>query len=148
MASVRPTAADTVLEIDDDEAEVVFAALSSASARRILSALDDGPATVSELAEETDQTPQNVAYHLEKLTEADLTRTVGTRTANGNDATVYARARSVTISTDADSRYRRRLGIVGVVAVIVAAFTCPPALIESVVPLESLHQLGHVDWPF
>lgn len=148
MATVRPLAPGTELDIDDDEADAVFTALSSESARRILGALDDGPATVSTLAERTDLTPQNVAYHLEKLTDADLAQAVGTRTANGNEATVYARDRRITISTDTASRYWHRLGVVGVLIALLAAFTCPPALVESLVPLELFHQFVHGGWPF
>lgn len=108
------SAGDGVITIDDDEADRVFAALSADSARELLSALNEAPATVPELAEVTGLTPQNVSYHLGNLEEADLVAAVETVGAE-NGATVYAPTRSVTVSTaTARGHSQYPVGAVGV----------------------------------
>lgn len=82
-----------VLAIDDAEADEVFSALSSATARSILTALFDRPRTTSELADEVDTSVQNVSYHLDNLRESDLVEVVETWYSDqGKEMNVYAPA--------------------------------------------------------
>lgn len=142
MIDLHASSADRVLEIDEEEADMVLAALSSESARQVLTALNTGPATVSELADTTDLTPQNVSYHLGKLNEADLVRTDGTRSTGGDEATVYAPARSVIVSTETDAGHRRpRMSVLGIVIGILLTLACLLSLVEPHVDL--LAMLGY-----
>ncbi|PSQ60245.1 ArsR family transcriptional regulator [Halobacteriales archaeon SW_7_71_33] len=69
----------------------MIASLSSETARSILVALHDRPATASELAESVGTTVQNVRHHLDSLREADLVRTAETRySSKGREMDVYA----------------------------------------------------------
>lgn len=80
-----------LLNIRDDDANEVLGALSSDTAREILSALYDEPTTASELADAVDTSIQNARYHLEKLQEAELIEPVDTwYSSRGTEMTVYA----------------------------------------------------------
>jgi DNA-binding transcriptional ArsR family regulator len=69
----------------------LFEALSSRTARRILSALRDGPRVTSRIAAETDRSIQVVSYHLEKLEAVGLVAVVGTtHSEKGREMDVYA----------------------------------------------------------
>lgn len=82
-----------VVGVDDDEADDLIAALSSETARAILSTLHDRTATKSELADEVDTSLQNVQYHLSRLDEADLVDIVDTAySEKGREMDVYAAA--------------------------------------------------------
>lgn len=122
---------DGVITIDDEEADRVFAALSADSARELLSALNEAPATVPELAEVTGLTPQNVSYHLGNLEEADLVEPVETA-GTENEATVYAPTRSVTVSTATDEG--RRQFPVGAVGILVGGLLTTVCLLSVVDP--------------
>lgn len=79
-----------VLEIGDEESRPVFAALSSETARAILSMVFDEPRTASTLAEEAGTSIQNAKYHLEKLEEQRLVEVVDTRySSRGVEMAVY-----------------------------------------------------------
>jgi DNA-binding transcriptional ArsR family regulator len=80
-----------LVDIDDDAAEAVFAALSSETSRAILSRLYEGPETASAVAESADTSIQNARYHLEKLESAGLIEAVDTwYSSRGTEMTVYA----------------------------------------------------------
>ncbi len=80
-----------VVDVVDDDAEQVIAALGSETARNALSALHEEPATTSELADELDTSLQNVQYHLAKLSEADVVDVVDTTySEKGREMKVYA----------------------------------------------------------
>ncbi|MFC6754470.1 ArsR/SmtB family transcription factor [Halorubrum tibetense] len=80
-----------VVGVDDDEAKDLIAALGSETARNVLSALHDEPATTSELADELDTSLQNVQYHLSKLSDADVVDVVDTTySEKGREMNVYA----------------------------------------------------------
>jgi len=80
-----------VVDVDDDDAEDVIAALGSETARNALSALHEEPATTSELADELDTSLQNVQYHLSKLSDADVVDVVDTTySEKGREMNVYA----------------------------------------------------------
>ena len=142
MVDLRFSSANHVVGIDEEEAGPVLAALSSESARQVLTALNAGPVTVAELAAMTDLTPQNVSYHLGKLDEADLVRIEGTRGNNGNEATVYASARSVTISTRTNAGRRQSgMSVLGIGLSILLTLACLLSLVGPHIDL--LAMLGY-----
>ena len=76
--------------LDDDDAEDVIRALSSDTARSILSAIHERDRTASELAEAADTSVQNVRHHLDSLSEAGLTEVIDTRySVKGREMDVY-----------------------------------------------------------
>ncbi|WP_435348053.1 ArsR/SmtB family transcription factor [Haloarchaeobius sp. HRN-SO-5] len=102
MADLLPSAPDTsaaddaeprVIGLDSEDADELIGALSSATAREVLTALHDEPATPSQLAETVDTSLQNTQYHLEKLEDADIIEVVDTAySAKGREMKVYAPA--------------------------------------------------------
>lgn len=80
-----------VLAIDETDADAVFDALASQTARDILTALHEEPQPPSELATAADTTVQNVRYHLEKFEAAGLVEVVDTwYSSRGMEMDVYA----------------------------------------------------------
>lgn len=80
-----------VLTIEDDDAEELIRSLSSDTARSLLSALHDSPATASELSETVDTSLQNVRHHLDSLRDAGLVEVADTRySVKGREMKVYA----------------------------------------------------------
>ena len=100
MATIESLSPDLVDEPDPDptylsvdDAGPMLEALSSETARSIVLALSDGPATSGALADRIGSSIQNVSYHLSNLTEAGLVTVVGTRySEKGFEMNVYARA--------------------------------------------------------
>ena len=79
--------------IDADGAGELFDALSSATAREILTALYERPRTASAVADAVDTSVQNVHHHFDQLREADLIAVTGTRrSAQGREMKVHAPA--------------------------------------------------------
>jgi DNA-binding transcriptional ArsR family regulator len=116
-----------VVGVDSDDADDVLAALSAGTARSLLTALYDDPATPSELADRADTSLQNAQYHLEKLRDADLVESVGTRySEKGREMTVYAPTDGpiVLFAGDDDQGEGMRealAGVVGAAALVSAA---------------------------
>lgn len=82
--------ARTVDLLSDDGGRMLDA-LGSATARTILAALEEEPATTSDVAEAVDSTLQNVHYHVERLADAGLIKVVGTHySSRGAEMDVYA----------------------------------------------------------
>ena len=82
-----------VIGVDSDDADALLSALQSETARDILAALYDEPATPSAVAEAADTSIQNVRYHLEKLEDADLVSVADTvYSEKGREMNVYAPA--------------------------------------------------------
>jgi DNA-binding transcriptional ArsR family regulator len=80
-----------LVDLDEDTADEVFEALASQTTRKIFLELHHSPQTTSDLAEATDTSVQNVQYHLEKLTDADLVEVVDTwYSERGTEMNVYA----------------------------------------------------------
>jgi DNA-binding transcriptional ArsR family regulator len=80
-----------LVDLDEETADEVFEALSSRTTREIFLALHTQPQTASDLAEVTDTSVQNVQYHLEKLTDAELVEVVDTwYSERGSEMNVYA----------------------------------------------------------
>jgi len=119
-----------VIGVDSDDADDLIGALSSETAREMLSELHDKPATPSEVADRAGTTVQNARYHLENLKEAGLIEVEGTRySPKGREMDVYAPAEplvmfvgreedSATIR-DAVKRFFGTVGVIGIAAVFV-----------------------------
>lgn len=121
-----PKTGDTdprVVDLEGEEAEAVFSALSSSTAREIVASLHEEPRTQSEIAETLDTTVQNVRYHLDKLEAAGLVEVVDTwYSSRGNEMAVYAPADgALIVSGDRNEASRLRTALsqlVGGVAVV------------------------------
>ncbi|SHH13249.1 ArsR/SmtB family transcription factor [Halobaculum gomorrense] len=82
-----------VIGVDGDDADDVLAALSSDTARAILSALHDSPGPASDVADRVDSSLQNTQYHLKRLREAGVVEVVDTvYSQKGREMDVYAPA--------------------------------------------------------
>ena len=102
MADLLPSSPDPSVEdggeprvigVDSEDAEDLLSALQSETAREVLGALYDDPATPSALAEAADTSIQNVRYHLDKLADADLVEVADTvYSEKGREMNVYAPA--------------------------------------------------------
>lgn len=112
-----------VVSIREDAADEVFEALSSRTAREILSALYEDPDTASSVADRVDTSLQNASYHIEKLVDADLVEVADTwYSEQGREMKVYAPASDSLVLFASDeatapslkSRLLRLLGVVGV----------------------------------
>jgi DNA-binding transcriptional ArsR family regulator len=120
-----PDAGPRVIGVDSEDAEDVLAALSSGTARELLSVLHEEPAPPSRLADEVDTSLQNAQYHLEKLETAGAVEVVDTAySEKGREMDVYAPADQPLVifaGDDGESTLRsalsRLLGSVGVLAV-------------------------------
>ncbi|MFC6875491.1 ArsR/SmtB family transcription factor [Halobellus marinus] len=83
----------TSVVVDNNHPTNVLQTISSDTAQQILAALDDGPATTSDIAEVADTSIQNAKYHLEHLCEAGVVEAVDTwYSTKGTEMTVYALA--------------------------------------------------------
>ncbi|WP_226480526.1 ArsR/SmtB family transcription factor [Natrinema amylolyticum] len=132
MARLFPFRSDTaaeegqprVVDLEGEDADAVFGALSSTTAREIYSRLDDEPGTPSDVADAVDSSIQNVRYHLENLEDAGLVEIVDTwYSSRGNEMSVYATTDGPLIVTSDESRasqlkeaLSRLIGGIGVLA--------------------------------
>jgi DNA-binding transcriptional ArsR family regulator len=99
-----------VVGLDDETADQVFDALGSETTRAVLAACYESPRTPAELADVTDTSLQNVAYHVEKLESADLLEPVETRYGrNGREAIAYGATREATVVVAGERSSSRRL---------------------------------------
>lgn len=125
----QPSTADDarVCWLDDENADDVIGALSSETARSIVTTLQSQPHTASELAEAVETTVQNVRHHLEKLQSAGLVEVAGTRySVKGREMTVYAASDDrvvVAVGSESDEQsfldsLRGLLGAVGLLAAV------------------------------
>lgn len=90
--SIDHTARDrAVHDLADDSTAAVFDAIGCQTARSILVAIGNEPATAAEIADRVDTSLQNVQYHLGNLEDADLVAAAGTwYSERGKEMTVYA----------------------------------------------------------
>lgn len=116
-----------LIAIDDEAADDVFSALSSATARSILSSLYEEPQTASEIADSTNTSLQNVNYHINNLRDSDLIEVVDTGYSDqGREMKVYAPANGALVmfaSNDLErtslwETLKRLLGGVGLFAIV------------------------------
>jgi DNA-binding transcriptional ArsR family regulator len=93
-----------VVDLEGEDADAVFSALSSTTARRIYARLDEEPGTPSDIADAVDSSIQNVRYHLENLEGAGLVEVVDTwYSSRGNEMSVYATTDGPLIVTSDES---------------------------------------------
>jgi DNA-binding transcriptional ArsR family regulator len=100
MADLLPSQPDTsaaddaeprVIGVDSEDADDLLSALSSTTARKLLSALHEDPDTPASLADRLDTSLQNVQYHLGKLESANVVRVIDTvYSEKGREMKVYA----------------------------------------------------------
>ena len=135
MADIWPSTPDTsaadesdprVIGLDDEDAEDLLSALSSGTARELLSELHDEPTTPSTLADRLGTTLQNVQYHLGNLREAEMVEVIDViYSEKGREMKVYAPADRPLVMFASPKQERaglkesimRLLGAVGVLAV-------------------------------
>ena len=79
------------LWLDSEEAGDLLSSIACDTARNVLTALHEEPATASEVADRVDTSLQNARHHLENLQEAGLVRVADTRySSKGREMNVYA----------------------------------------------------------
>jgi DNA-binding transcriptional ArsR family regulator len=89
-ATVERSDNPSVLSLDDDATREVIEALSSETAYDIFRLLNETPATPSRIAEQLDQSVQNVHYHLENLKAAGVIEVTDTcYSEKGREMSVY-----------------------------------------------------------
>ncbi|MDY6818945.1 MAG: winged helix-turn-helix domain-containing protein [Halobacteriales archaeon] len=144
MARLLPSISETsaandaeprVIGVDSEAADETLAALSSTTARQLLSELHDSPAAPSELADAVETSLQNTQYHLENLEDADLIEVVDTvYSEKGREMNVYAPTDQplVVVAGDKEETSSLKsaltsllggLGVLGVLTLIVHRFT-------------------------
>jgi DNA-binding transcriptional ArsR family regulator len=99
MARLLPTQTDAaversdnpaILSLDDDTTREVIEALSSETAYEIFQLLNETPATPARIAEQLDQSLQNVHYHLENLKATGVIEVTDTcYSEKGREMSVY-----------------------------------------------------------
>lgn len=126
-----PDAGPRVIGLDGEEADDLLTAMSSDTARELLSVLHSEPAAPSELADQVGTTLQNTQYHLEKLENAGAVEVVDTvYSEKGREMNLYAPADEplVVVAGGASETATLRsaigalvsgLGIIGLLAVLV-----------------------------
>ncbi|WP_323675916.1 helix-turn-helix domain-containing protein [Halorubellus sp. PRR65] len=98
-----------VVGLEETDTSAVFSALSSRTARSILSRLYEAPATPSALADTVDTSLQNVSYHLENMSDADLVTVVDQRySEKGNEMDVYAPSNGPLVVVGGDAAHTER----------------------------------------
>lgn len=82
-----------VVSLESEDCADVLSAVASDTARAVLLALQDRPATASEIADDLETSIQNVKYHLGKLVEAGLVDVIDrVYSKKGREMKVYATA--------------------------------------------------------
>lgn len=118
-----------VIGLDSEDADDLLAAMSSETARQLLSSLHESPATPSELADRIDTSIQNAQYHLENLEDAGAIEVSDTvYSEKGREMSVYAPADEPLVVVAGDDEQRgiraalaRLLAGVGLVGVVGAS---------------------------
>jgi DNA-binding transcriptional ArsR family regulator len=113
-----------VVGLDSDEVDDLLAAISSETAREILSTLHEDPGPPSDVADRIDTSIQNAQYHLDRLETAGLIEAAGTGySEKGREMTVYAPADQALVvvasedeSTGLESALTQLLGGIGAIA--------------------------------
>lgn len=102
MADLLPSSRDTsaadetdprVIGLDSEAADELLDAISAGTARKLLAALHEEPATASEVADAADTSLQNAQYHLGKLEDAGIIEIADTcYSEKGREMKVFAPA--------------------------------------------------------
>mgnify|MGYP000400986378 CR=1 FL=1 len=99
-----------VLDLDDEATDAALSALSSETARNVLAAVYEEPRTPPEIRDEVGTSLQNVHYHIEQLSEADLIEEAGTGySEKGTEMTVYGPANEAFVLFAGKEHDRSRL---------------------------------------
>lgn len=115
----------TVINLDEAYVDEVLDALGSETARQLLLALYEEPRTMSDLAEVSDTSVQNVDYHLQNFEDAGLVEPIDAVDSDqGRAVTVWAPSHDPIVVTAGSKRQTNRLrdlikqlvGMVGVLA--------------------------------
>lgn len=92
------------LKLDSEEADEVFSAISSSTARKIIGSLDDRPKTPAELSDELDLTLQTIHHHLNNLQDVDLITVLDMEySERGREMNVYGVATDVMVMHSGDT---------------------------------------------
>ncbi|AUV81853.1 ArsR family transcriptional regulator [Salinigranum rubrum] len=130
-SSASDDASPRVIGLDSADADDLIGALSSRTARRILAALHEEPASASEIAAQVDSSLQNVQYHLGRMEEAGLVEVLETvYSEKGREMKVYtpsdkplvvvaARESETSGLRDALTRLLGAVGVLGLVSLLV-----------------------------
>lgn len=156
MAGLLPSTPDTsaaeepsprVIGMDSEGADEMIAALSSGTARRILSRLHDEPATPSAVAEHVDTSLQNAQYHLNKLREAGLIEEIDTiYSEKGREMSVFAPTdRPLVVVAGREEHTRGLKSVLGRVLGAVALLGLASVVVEELVGRGVLGYLGGGD---
>ncbi|UWG50450.1 Transcriptional regulator containing HTH domain,ArsR family [Halalkaliarchaeum sp. AArc-CO] len=135
-----------VVGVNSDDADDLIAALSSDTARALLTEMHEEPGTPSELSDRVDTTLQNTQYHIGKLEDADLVDVVDTvYSEKGREMNVYAPSDQPLVlfagreaeSTGLKTALTRLLGGIGALAAASAVAhamlaTDPPGIVPTV----------------
>jgi DNA-binding transcriptional ArsR family regulator len=132
--SAAEEAEPRVIGVDSEDADDVLSALTSETARKVLSELHDDPAPPAALSDRVDTSLQNVQYHLEKLEDAGAIEVIDQiYSEKGREMNVYAPAdRPLVIMAGGDdddkstlrsalSRFLGSLGIIGLASLAIQA---------------------------
>jgi len=115
-----------VLDLEAEATAEMLSALSSETAREILSTVYEEPRTPPEIRDEVGTSLQNVHYHLENLEDAELIQPAGSGySEKGTEMTVFAPANEAVVLFAGQERHHSRLktalarllGAVGLLAV-------------------------------
>jgi DNA-binding transcriptional ArsR family regulator len=140
-ATVERSDEPSVLSLDDDATRDVIESLSSETAYEIFRLLNETPATPARIAEDLDQSVQNVHYHLTNLDAAGVIEVTDTcYSEKGREMDVYVVAEDPTLiflGTEDDRPGLKRA------FKSVASLLGPPAILLAVG--ESLSRLVSVD---
>jgi DNA-binding transcriptional ArsR family regulator len=130
-SSAEPDTDPKVVGLDSEDADEMMSALSSSTARAVLSKLQDDPGTPSQVADRVDTSLQNAQYHLGNLEDAGVIEVVDTTySEKGREMDVYAPANEPLVvfagSEDEAGTLRSALGrllggvtVLGVVSLLV-----------------------------
>ncbi|WP_435066922.1 ArsR/SmtB family transcription factor [Haloplanus sp. C73] len=140
-ATVERSDDPSVLSLDDDATRDVIEALSSETAYEIFQLLNETPATPARIADDLDQSVQNVHYHLTNLHDSGVIEVTDTcYSEKGREMDVYVVAEDPTLiflGTEDDRPGLKRA------FKSVASLLGPPAILLAVG--ESLSRLVSVD---
>ncbi|MFB6296666.1 MAG: ArsR/SmtB family transcription factor [Halobacteriales archaeon] len=144
MARLLPSTPDTseveesdprVIGLDSEAADDLIDAMSSETARELLTSLHEEPATPSEVADQVDTSLQNAQYHIENLQEVGAIEVIDTvYSEKGREMNVYAPADKplVVVAGGEEDRSGLRtalttllagVGVLGVLGVVINAVT-------------------------